>query len=481
MGQDWLGKKMDTGRSRLSDWSGAVPDADLNKKITGMAALLAEAFTERRSPIALWGENSLDYLVALFAILRAGHIAVPVNTRLTPRELAAVAETVQLRGLLGARDFPQPHRDALPKLSIFSLVQKVDMQAPPPRVKELSDSEPAVMVCSSGSAGRVKVVPLTLQSLFEHAAAVSAHLSVTWHDSWVACLPFYHVGGLAIPFRCLSSGAALIISRTADPEELNRLIDIEGATLVSVVPTVLERMLNTRENAPYPKTLRGIITGGGPVPDRLIERCEQVYPTYGLTEAGSMVTCARPGCKIEERKSAGPPLPKTAVKIADDAGRELKAGQTGQILVRGPGMAFAYIADREASLKTFKGGWIATGDVGNLDTGGFLHVQARRSDVVLSGGENIYPAEIEAALRKHPRVAAAVVLPVEDPEWGQAAAALIALTPGRPLQKIHIFQFLEEHLARYKFPRQIVFAENIPLLANGKPDLIAIRKLLAAK
>lgn len=194
-----------------------------------------------------------------------------------------------------------------------------------------------------------------------------------------------------------------------------------------------------------------------------------------------MVTCARPGCKIEERKSAGPPLPKTAVKIADDAGRELKAGQTGQILVRGPGMAFAYIADREASLKTFKGGWIATGDVGNLDTGGFLHVQARRSDVVLSGGENVYPAEIEAALRKHPRVAAAVVLPVEDPEWGQAAAALIVLTPGRPLQKIHIFQFLEEHLARYKFPRQIVFAENIPLLANGKPDLIAIRKLLAAK
>lgn len=481
MAQDWLGKKMDTGRARLSDWGGSMPDEDFNKKTTGMAALLAGAFPERRSPIALWGENSLDYLVALFAILRAGHIAVPLNTRLTPRELTAVAATVELRGLLGARDFPQAHRDALPKVSIYSLVQKVNMAAPPPRVKELSDTEPAIMVCSSGSAGRVKVVPLTLRSLFDHAAAVCSHLNVTWRDSWVACLPFYHVGGLAIPFRCLSAGAALVISQTADPEDLNRLIDVDGATLISVVPTVLERMLNKRENTPYPKTLRAIITGGGPVPERLIDRCEQVYPTYGLTEAGSMVTCARPGCKIEERKTAGPPLPKTSVKIVDDAGREVKPGQTGQIMVRGPGMAFSFIADREASFQTFKGNWIATGDVGHADGSGCLHVQARRSDVVLSGGENVYPAEIEAALRKHPRIAAAVVLPVEDPEWGQAAAALIVLAPGRPLQKIHIFHFLEEHLARYKFPRHVVFAEQIPLLANGKPDLIKIRKLLTEK
>ncbi len=246
-----------------------------------------------------------------------------------------------------------------------------------------------------------------------------------------------------------------------------------------MVGTVFERMLNRHLGKEYPKTLRAIIVGGGPVPAPLLMRCDQAYATYGLTEAGSMVTCARPGCGDEERASAGPPLPGTDVRIVDEHGKEVKAGIEGRILVRGPGMAQSYSGDSEASALTFKGGWIHTGDLGLRDAKGFLHVHARREDLVLSGGENIYPAEIEEALKEHARITHAVVLPIENAEWGQVPAAFIVLAPGRPLTNIHIFQHLESRLARHKFPRILVFAEELPLLSNGKPDLATIRKRLA--
>jgi o-succinylbenzoate---CoA ligase len=480
--RDWFTKRTDSGHTKLSDWSNALPDDQFNARTARFASMLAGRFPDKRSRIGLWGSNSLDYVSALISILRAGHVAVPLNTRLTPHELADLSEAADLAGLLAAREFPQTHRAALTSLPTFSINQKIDPVSPikSGSVRELGDKDVAVLMCSSGTTGRAKIVPLTLRSLLDHAAAVCEHLKVTWHDSWLVCLPFYHVGGLAIVFRCLVSGASLKISQSADSEEINDLIDSGDVSVVSVVPTVLERMLNKRENREYPKSLRAIIVGGGPVPETLLQRCPKAYATYGMTEAGSTITCARPGCSAAERSTLGLPLPGTRIKILNDAGKEVRAGETGQIVVSGPGIARTYLGDSTAAAETFKSGWIFSGDLGFVDDGGFLHVQARRNDVVLSGGENIYPAEIEKALLTHPRVKAAAVVPVEDDTWGQAPGALIVLSEGRPLQRIHIFYYLEERLARHKFPRWIVFAEAIPTLANGKPDLAEVRKIIRA-
>ena len=214
------------------------------------------------------------------------------------------------------------------------------------------------------------------------------------------------------------------------------------------------------------------------MPAGLLERCPQAYATYGLTEAGSMVTCARLGCGDQERKTCGPPIPQTEVRILNEAGKEVKRGEAGEIVVRGAGTAQTYWGDPEAAAHTFRSGWVHTGDVGRMDESGFLSVEARRADLIVSGGENVYPAEIEAALRAHPRVTDVVVLPIDDARWGQSAAALVVVSPGRPLQKIHFYDFLAERLARYKFPRKIVIAEKIPRLGNGKPDLKEVRRLL---
>ena len=480
---DWFHSRANDGRCGFVDSAGALPDGEFDGRTQRFAELLASRFPERETRIGLWGENSLDYLVALFAVLRAGHIAVPLSTRFTPRELKDVCMLADVRGLLVARDYPESLRAALPGLPTFAIAQRIEAKETPPgvRLRAISERTLAVMLGTSGSNGRAKLVPYTLRNLFDHAQAVCAHLKVTWRDSWIACLPFYHIGGLTIPFRCFLSGATLIISRNADPDDLNRLIDVEGATLLSVVGTVFERMLGRHTGKEYPQTLRAIIVGGGPVPAPLLDRCDRAYATYGLTEAGSMVTCARPGCSDEERASAGLPLPGSEVRIVNEQGKEVKAGVDGQILVRGPGMAESYCGNMEASARTFKGGWIHTGDIGARDARGFLHVHARRADLVLSGGENIYPAEIEAALKEHARITNAVVVPLDNPEWGQVPAAFIVLAPGRPLTKLHIFQHLEDRLARHKFPRVLVFADTLPTLPTGKPDLAAIRKRLAAK
>lgn len=476
--RDWFSRSSDSGRAQLSDWGGALPDEQFNDKTVRMAALLAERFPDRFSRIGLWGENSLDYLIALFSIMRAGHVAVPLQTRLAARELADTVHTAGLQGILAARTFPQSHRETLGGVPIYSLAQKLEGTPSKVRIRELGDKDVAVMICSSGSAGRVKVIPLTLGSVLNHARAVCQHLKVTWHDSWLVCLPFYHIGGLTIAFRCLVSGASLVIAQSADPEEINRFIDKGDATIVSVVPTVLERMLGKREGAPYPKSLRAILVGGGPVPPALLARCEKAYATYGLSETGSMVTCARPGCGEAERKTAGPPLPGTQIRILNNAGKEAKKGEAGQIVVKGPGAAYTYLGDADAAAKTFVSGWVFTGDIGRIDENGCLGVEARRKDLVVSGGENVYPAEIEAALKEYSRVIDVVVLPLNDPTWGQSPAALVVVSPGRPLQKIHFYKFLEERLARFKFPRKIVLTEKIPRLGNGKPDLKLVQKML---
>ena len=433
----------------------------------------------RGACVGIWGNNSLDYLTLMIRLLRAGCIPVPLNTRLTPDELAMVAWSVRMESLIAIREFPEAHRAAVREVSVWKLTpEPMRIVALREGVSHLfSHSNASVLISSSGSEGTVKAVQLGVRSMFEHAAAVCKHLQVTSKDSWLICLPFFHVGGLAIPFRCLAAGIPFLIT---DPnsDELNARIDRGDATLISVVPSLLRNLLIARDGRPFPPTLRAVIVGGGPVPEELINECPQALPTYGLTEAGSMLTCARPGCDDYERHAAGKCLPGTEIKILNEAGLEVPRGAEGMIIARGPGIARGYWKNPILSARVFYEGWLHTGDIGRLDERGNLYVLARRSDLILSGGENVYPAEIERALLTHPGVAAAVVLPIADDAWGQVPGALIVFK-NSPVKESELLAHLEQQLARYKLPRRIVFTDKIPLLGNGKVDVNAVKKMLA--
>lgn len=329
-----------------------------------------------------------------------------------------------------------------------------------------------VFITTSGSQGKPKLVHLSPEALVRHAHAVNEHLLVLESDVWLACLPFFHVGGMAIVIRCALAGAGLQIIENSDAELVAKNLDKK--TLVSLVPTTLRRVLAIR-NEKLPESIRAIILGGGPIPVDLIERCPQVLPTYGLTEAGSMVTCARPNCDKDERQTAGPALQHSQIRIVNDEGIELAADQVGRIVVKSAGMASGYFRNEKETALTFREGWIHTEDAGFLDTHGYLHVLGRRDRIIVSGGENISLEEVEAALRGLENVRDAICVGLDDPEWGQTVAAVIESEAEYSLEDLR--ERLRNAIASFKLPKRLTIVSKLPTLANGKPDYQAAKEL----
>jgi o-succinylbenzoate---CoA ligase len=461
---EWLSEIAGFGNSRVRDAKQILSWEEFDACCTKSAITIASQFSPQ-SRIGLLESNSLDYLIALFAIIRAGCVAIPINTRLSKTEINSQLQFLNISALWDQEEIASLQTR---KHGAYEMVPR----------EELGEEDTAIVISSSGSDGYPKAVPLSLHSIINHSRAVVSHLTLTARDAWLVCLPFFHVGGVTIPFRCLVAGASVIISETSDPEEINKWIEEAGITFVSMVPIMLQRVLALRGDKPFPDSLRGIIVGGGPVPFDLVRKCHLALPTYGLTEACSMLTCAVPGCSEIERRSAGSLLPGSEVKIVDEQGNELQHDQTGHIIARGPGMAKSYWNASIKTARTFRDGWIWTGDIGRKDEHGYLHVLARRTDLIISGGENVYPGEIEQRLREHKDVETAVVLPMEDPEWGQVPVAVIVGRAGALLSEGKIKKHLEDCLAGYKMPKKFVFVKSLPLLPTGKPDLIKIKDML---
>jgi O-succinylbenzoic acid--CoA ligase len=290
-------------------------------------------------------------------------------------------------------------------------------------------------------------------------------------DRWLAVLPLFHVGGLAILLRCVIYGIAAVVHETFDPAAVNRAVDEEGITIVSVVSAMLQRMLDERGERPYPPTLRCVLLGGGPAPRPLLEACARrgvpVVQTYGLTEAASQVATLAPADALRKLGSAGKPLFPTEVLVRRD-GASAGPYEVGEILVRGPTVTPGYVNRPEDTAAAIRDGWLHTGDLGYLDHEGYLYLVDRRDDLIVSGGENVYPAEVEAALLAHPSVEEAGVVGIPDERWGQVPAAVVKPRAGARLDEEEVKAFCAERLARYKVPKRVWFVEALPRNAAGK-------------
>jgi O-succinylbenzoic acid--CoA ligase len=242
-------------------------------------------------------------------------------------------------------------------------------------------------------------------------------------------------------------------------------------TVVSVVSTMLARMLDARGERPYPAWLRAVLLGGGPAPRPLLERAAAlgvpVVQTYGLTETDSQAATLAPADALRKLGAAGKPLLPTQIRIAGPDG-EQSPGEVGEILVQGPTVTPGYWNRPNATAHTLRDGWLHTGDLGYRDADGYLYVVDRRDDLILSGGENVYPAEVEATLLAHPAVAEAGVIGIPDAQWGQAVQAAIVLRAGQAATVDELRAWCRERLAGYKVPRTIVFMESLPRNAAGK-------------
>ena len=388
--------------------------------------------------VALYLPKDERYLVSLLALIRAGCVACPLSTRLPPRGVAPLLQRAACGALIsGDEDLLEATGADVRKLA--SQISLADEPAEDARRASaplyLALDRPATIIFTSGSTEAPKAALHTLGNHYYSALGSNANIPLTPGDRWLHSLPLYHVGGLAILFRCLLAGATVALPEPGAP--LGRAI--AGSTHVSLVSTQLLRLL--REEDLDPAGLRAILLGGSSIPTSLIDealsRGLPVHTSYGLTEMASQVTATPLGASREELHTSGRPLPHREISISED----------GEILVRGETLFLGYVRDGKTDPALDAGGWFRTGDLGELGADGYLRVLGRKDNLFVSGGENIQPEEIEEALCRLEGVEDAVVVPIPDAEFGFRPVAFV-----RGGRFTDLSRSLEPVLPRFKIP-----------------------------
>jgi O-succinylbenzoic acid--CoA ligase len=421
--------------------------AELDSRVDALAASLELAPGE---PVGLLMRNGIRYVELVHALMRVGAVLVPLNTRLSADELAWQVEDCRVRRVL----HDDAHAGLASELPIASL-RPATGDVPPGAAAEMRDRTDLealhAIVYTSGTTGRPKGALLTYGNHWWSAVGSALNLGLIAEDRWLCPLPLFHVGGLSILFRSVIYGIPVVLA-----SDVNRAIDEQRVSIVSLVATMLQRVLAERGERPFPRWLRCALLGGGPAPRPLLEECARrgvpVVQTYGLTEAASQVATLAPEDALRKLGSAGKPLMPTELRIED-----------GEIVVRGPTVSPGYWGQAARAPDA----WFRTGDAGRLDHEGYLYVLDRRDDLIVSGGENVYPAEVEAVLLAHPSVEEAAVVGRPHDQWQSVPTAIVRLR--EPTTADALREHCRASLAGYKVPAEIRFVEApLPRNAAGK-------------
>jgi o-succinylbenzoate---CoA ligase len=399
------------------------------------AAALRLGGLEPGSRVALHLRKDERYVALVLALIRAGHVACPVSDRLPPRGIARLLERAACSALISEdQELLQTAGAGLSRPAPEALLRESKQRAEP---ADTLHERPATIIFTSGSTGVPKAALHTFGNHYYSALGSNANIALRHGDRWLHSLPLYHVGGLSILFRCLLAGATVALPQpgTSPGEAIAGL----GATHVSLVSTQLSRLLRERVDL---GGLEAVLMGGGPVPHSLVDealaRRLPIHTSYGLTEVASQVTATPPGASLEELRTAGRVLPN----------REISISESGEILVRGETLFAGYAEGEELDRPVDAEGWFHTRDLGGLDENGYLRVRGRMDNLFISGGENVQPEEIEAAVCRLEQIDEAVVVPVPDEEFGARPVAFVR-TEGEVRD---LSRELEPVLPRFKIP-----------------------------
>jgi O-succinylbenzoic acid--CoA ligase len=436
--------------------------AEVDVHVSRWAARLLAAGVRDGARVAVLSHNRAEWVWLLHAAARTRAVLVPLNVRWTAGEFDSALNRVApalvlVEGGLEGR--------VARGVNLESFAEAPGDFEPCPA--EVDDGAGRAWLFTSGTTGVSRVVELTGGNFSASARASALNLGSEPGQAWLGCLPLFHVGGLALLTRAAEYGARVVLQDGFEPVQVAAALERERVTHLSVVPTGLRRLLQVHAGR-APATLRAVLVGGGPSPLGLLAEARArgwpVLQTYGLTEACSQVATERPG--EADGMSSGRPLAGTEVRVVD-----------GELQVRGPTVMRGYAGDAAANARAFTAdGWLRTGDLGELDGSGRVVVHARRTDLVLTGGENVYPAEVEAVILSLPGVEDAAVSGVPDEEWGQRVAAAVVSTAG--VTPALLEQHCRAHLAGYKVPRRWKVVPGLPRNAGGKVDRVALRNLL---
>ena len=491
---DWLSYYADFDPGRLAAvdlatdrWLGY---GELDDRATRLATGLRESLGVRPfDRVAFVAHNSTDHFETMFACWKLGAMFVPLNWRLSPREMTEVLGHCEPRVVLhdaGLGD--RLGSDATPRLRRCPGGDGCEYEAliaahgPAVRMQDVSFDTPNMLLYTSGTTGRPKGVIYTHRMTHNITVHAALHARVRSGTRTLTYLPLFHAAGLyAVSTPQLHYGGAVMVMREWDAQAcLDHLLDPQLAiTHVVGVPTSYQQIaeLPGFGEAVFP-ALEVAAVGGAPVPLALLETWErkgcELSQSFGMTEAFSVAYCP-PEKAREKIGSAGHALMHIDVRIGDEDGHDLPRGSIGEIQVRGPGVTPGYWNDPDATAAAFTAdGWFRTGDAARMTDDGTIYVVDRIKDMIISGGENIYPAEVENVIDSLPGVSHCAVIGIPDPKWGEVGVAMVQLRPGQALDEEAVLGPCREQLAGYKVPRRVHFVERLPLGPAGK----VMKKLL---
>jgi fatty-acyl-CoA synthase len=463
---------------------------DVDVRTRKLARALIATGIEPGDRIGYIGFNHPALLEFLFAAGRIGAVAVLINARLSAGEVNYIAQDSGIRLLAFGAEQTSVAENVVAQVGLRYAVnvdEVKDLEAWSVSYESFMDSgntedvlapveldDPCLIMYTSGTTGRPKGAVLSHANMFFSATNVLLSTDVRPDDVCLAVSPLFHIAGLnGLVLPVFLKGGHNIIHRTFSPTGVIETLRTENVTSMFAVPAMLEALGAVPEfsSTPFP-AMRTLIGGGAPFPERTLKMWNskgvKVLQGYGFTEAAPAVTLLSSEFALEKEGSAGKPQFFMDVRLAKPDGTDAQPGETGELLARGMNIMLGYWNNAEATASSFTGDWYHSGDLASIDDDGFYFLRDRTKDMYISGGENVYPTEVESALLNVPGVAEAAVIGVADAKWGEVGRAFVVTTPGAELSETSIIESVSANLARYKLPKKIVFTDSLPRNTLGK-------------
>ena len=477
--------------------------AQINERVNHLANALAKLGIKKGDRIGILHVNCNQYIETYFAVAKLGAIFVPLNFRAKADELTYMIANAEAKSLFVGSRYLDVVNTMLPQLPTIKQCILIDSNnggkmyyedllgsaSSDEFMGEIGDEDITILLYTAGTTGRPKGVPLRHSAFGTYVLDNVDPASPDIEERNLLTVPLYHVAGIQAMLAAIYGGRTLVLMRQFEVKEWLQTIHREKATRAMLVPTMLKRVIDDPDFSQYDLSSLKVITyGAAPMPFEVINKAIKVMPwvrfinAFGQTETASTITTLGPEDHIiegteEEREkklkrltsSIGKPLPDVEVRIVDEEGKALPPLEVGEILARGPRIMTGYWRDEQKTSQVItRDGWLRTGDMGWMDEEGYIYLAGRGDDMIIRGGENISPEEVENVLHSHPKVEEAAVIGVPDPEWGQEPRAIVVLKKGEAATSEEIIEYCRTRLAGFKRPRSVVFLDALPRNQMGK-------------